>query len=281
MFKIKRKPYQGFDFFGRLKALSVHLIFSLVIFIVFIWVMLVYWFPQPHFSLNGGWQGVRIMVLVDLVIGPLLTFFLYNTCKSKKELRFDLGLIIVIQFALLVYGITTVYSQRPVVQVLSYQGFIATPRLEDLVYDRNKVRNPVNYINSLNMLGITPPLVYGKDGRGKIKIFDFDLRVDKNFKRKEELIGELYPEKIVSQYEPINSLYAQSKLREVEGIGFITLLKSEANIIAIKNFLSKNEGDFYFFRFIGEYGKAVMVLDSRGKPVDYFNIEKIDEIDWF
>lgn len=44
------------------------------------------------------WWGALfgILAAVDLVCGPLLTFVLFNPCKSRRELVLDLGLVIVL-----------------------------------------------------------------------------------------------------------------------------------------------------------------------------------------
>ena len=108
----------------KLKATGVHLFLSLLVFIYLAYRIYYDWYPQPFFSVDGGWQGIRIVAVVDLVLGPLITFLIFDLSKSRREILFDLTIIIVIQFAALSYGVYATYSQRPVLVALIGQYMI-------------------------------------------------------------------------------------------------------------------------------------------------------------
>jgi len=267
MFK-ERQPYQIFGLKVRLRAMGVHLLFSLLIFVVFLWYFLTYWFPSPQFAINGGWQGIRIMFLVDIVIGPLLTFFLFNTRKSKKELWFDLSLIVVIQFLLLAYGLWQGYSQRPAVQVISFRGAIYSPRYEDLVYQ--DIEKPSQLIAELNVFKTRPALVYSdylSNDHDKKNLFsDILPHVDMSH-------AAFAPYMAVSTYRPMNDIKVQSALSDIAQRALAILAKDIKKQAIINAYQKANEGDFYFFRFLGEFGEAIAVLDKKGKPVDYIGVQ--------
>jgi hypothetical protein len=63
----------------------------------------------------GGIFG--LVVLVDLICGPLLTLVLVSPQKSPRERWLDLSLVGVIQVVALGYGLWSVYSARPVALV--------------------------------------------------------------------------------------------------------------------------------------------------------------------
>lgn len=118
------------------RALGLHLGLSALIFLPFAILIAFYWFPAPLFFTDGGWQGLRIMLFVDLVIGPALTFLVFNPAKSLRELKLDFGFIALIQAAALTYGYLSVDSQRPWVVVFSESEFVVVtkdrqPRSED------------------------------------------------------------------------------------------------------------------------------------------------------
>ncbi len=96
----------------RLKAFLIHLVISLVILAAILYVVVTIWYPPPFFAADGGWQGVRIMVGVDIVLGPLLTLAIYNPGKGMDRLRRDLVVIAVIQFSALCAGAWVVADQR-------------------------------------------------------------------------------------------------------------------------------------------------------------------------
>lgn len=261
---------KNFNLKGRVKALLVHLLFSLFVFACFMYVMLAYWFPMPHFQINGGWQGTRIMVWVDLVIGPFLTFILYNNKKPKRELRLDLSIIVLIQTALLIYGMEKVFSQRPVVQVISHRGYIATPIKEDLVYQTGV--KPLQLIDSFNLYNVYPPMVYSvyeSYYKSKSPFEDmFSTKIDESFK------GDLSPEKIVSRYRPVNSIQVQVDLPNATKRAMKRFSLEPNNKKAIAAYKKQNGDSFYFFPLLGRYGSAIIVLDKISlKPIDYFNVE--------
>jgi hypothetical protein len=70
------------------------------------------WYPLPYFVADGGWQGLRLVALVDVVLGPLLTLVIYKQTKSRRALVFDYVCIGLVQVAALSLGLGTVYGQR-------------------------------------------------------------------------------------------------------------------------------------------------------------------------
>ena len=43
---------------SKLKASAVHLSMSLIIFFILAYQIYYVWYPQPYFSVDGGWQGI-------------------------------------------------------------------------------------------------------------------------------------------------------------------------------------------------------------------------------
>ena len=101
----------------KVKAASVHLLISVLVFIIFLYFILYEWYPEPFFTAQGGWQGIRLMAFVDLVLGPTLTLIVYNHLKQRKYIIFDISVIVAVQIAALILGGYTVYSQRPIALV--------------------------------------------------------------------------------------------------------------------------------------------------------------------
>lgn len=104
---------------GRLHAFAIHLLISLAIFAALLGAMWLWFFPGALFAAAGGWQGVQIIALVDLVLGPCLTLIVFNRRKPSAELRRDLTLIGLIQVVALAGGVYAAHLVRPlaVVQV--------------------------------------------------------------------------------------------------------------------------------------------------------------------
>lgn len=98
---------------SKFKAAGIHLGISSVIFLILAYFIIFRWYPFPYFTADGGWQGIRIVALIDLVLGPLLTFIIFNQNKPRREIRFDLGTIALVQISVLIWGIYTVQNERP------------------------------------------------------------------------------------------------------------------------------------------------------------------------
>ena len=89
------------------------------------------WYPFPYRELSGGRELFMLVVIVDVVCGPLLTLVLFNPAKPRAELWRDLGLVALIQVGALGYGLSTVLQARPLFLVQEIDRFkvIAAPDL--------------------------------------------------------------------------------------------------------------------------------------------------------
>ncbi|MFT7688084.1 MAG: hypothetical protein ACI9FB_003444 [Candidatus Azotimanducaceae bacterium] len=96
---------------SRVKAFSYHLAISLVIFFILAYLIIEIWYPDFFFKIDGGWEGIRLIIGVDLVLGPLLTLVIYKA--GKPGLKFDLGCIAAVQSLCLMAGVYVIYSERP------------------------------------------------------------------------------------------------------------------------------------------------------------------------
>ena len=139
----------------KLKAASIHLLLSLIVFAVFSYFILYEWYPEPFFTAQGGWQGIRIMAIVDLVLGPALTLIVYNHLKQRKLIIFDLSIIVFIQITALGLGGYTVYTQRPIALVYWATAFYTVTE-ED--YFAQGIESPdfSQYSDHI------PPLIYSR-----------------------------------------------------------------------------------------------------------------------
>jgi hypothetical protein len=91
--------------------MSIHLGVSLCIALCVLLLVFVVWYPAPLHTAIGVTQIFLIVLAVDLVIGPLLTFVVFK--HGKKTLKFDLSVIALLQLAALLYGLYTVAVGRP------------------------------------------------------------------------------------------------------------------------------------------------------------------------
>ncbi len=98
---------------AKIKALLIHLLISLGIFLIIAGILIFYLFPSFYFGLSGGFRGLEMMFAIDMFIGPLLTLIVYNPKKSMRETILDFSVIALVQLSALVYGFYTVQTQHP------------------------------------------------------------------------------------------------------------------------------------------------------------------------
>lgn len=108
---------------SRWQAFSIHFALSVLIFVSLVAVMVISWFPGELFLLDGGLQGLKLVAIVDLVLGPALTLVLWN--PKKPSLFFDMCVVAVFQIAALGYGFVTTYDQRTVAMVFAENTFVS------------------------------------------------------------------------------------------------------------------------------------------------------------
>jgi hypothetical protein len=106
---------------NKAQAFSTHLGISLAIFVALAYLVIKAWYPDFFFQTDGGWQGLRLLLGVDLVLGPLLTLIVYR--KGKPGLRFDLTAIGIVQASCLAAGVWIVHGERPLAIVYSDGAF--------------------------------------------------------------------------------------------------------------------------------------------------------------
>ena len=107
----------------RLRAAGIHFGISLVVAGLSALLVFALWYPYPYREISGGRELFLIVVAVDVVLGPLLTFTIFNRAKPWRELRRDLAVVGLLQLAGLGYGLWTVAVARPVHLVFEIDRF--------------------------------------------------------------------------------------------------------------------------------------------------------------
>lgn len=123
---------------GRLPAFLVHVGISLTLVLTLAAATWLFWYPPPYFRFDGGWQVLRLVAVVDVVLGPLLTLVVYR--RGKKGLAIDLSIIGGVQLAAFIYGAAVLVQYRPAFLVYAPKNFYAVPWPEVERYTRDQAR---------------------------------------------------------------------------------------------------------------------------------------------
>jgi hypothetical protein len=103
----------------RFKAFSLHLLASAAALTLILGSLYLGWYRWPGWYLADATQVVLVMICVDVVLGPTLTFIIANKNKSRRELTRDIGIIVVVQLCALLYGSVSLWNGRPLYYVFS------------------------------------------------------------------------------------------------------------------------------------------------------------------
>ncbi len=111
------------DLARRARAAGIHLLISAAVAALAATLVFGLWYPGFYRTVSGGRDLFLLVTSVDVVLGPMLTFAVFNLAKGWKHLRRDLIVIGAIQMAALLYGLHTVYIVRPIGLVFEVDRF--------------------------------------------------------------------------------------------------------------------------------------------------------------
>lgn len=85
--------------------------------------VVIFLYPFPYVFISGGAGLFLLLVVVDIVLGPLLTFVLFNPRKDRREKLLDFSVVACLQVCALAYGMLSAYEARPIHVVFEYDRF--------------------------------------------------------------------------------------------------------------------------------------------------------------
>lgn len=133
----------------RLRYFLGHLLISVVIASLSLYLIYGIWYPAPFDVAIGVGRIILIMLAMDVTLGPLLTLILAK--EGKKGLKFDLVVIAIVQLSALFYGLYSVEKGRPVWVAFDHSRFELVQRF---MIDREKDKD------------VETPPAYQKEGFG-------------------------------------------------------------------------------------------------------------------
>ncbi len=238
----------------KLKATAVHLGMSVAVFVYLAYQIYYNWYPQPYFSIDGGWQGIRLVGAVDLVLGPFITFLIFDLRKPRREILFDLLVIVTIQIGALAYGVYTTYSQRPIAVVVIDQ-FVVSSIMEHYGGSLSSASELERFSDQ------KPPIVYS------------DFPLDR------EGIDEVQRIKLedkVLEHAQVHLYRGRAELKMAllkRQMGYFDRLDSSQSREALEHWLGQNQksiDEIMIVQFQGRYGNAWLVFDEEAKYLGYF-----------
>ncbi len=119
----------------KFKAFSIHLMLSFFLVTLLLSAVIYFWFPLEYLGISS-FKGVTLLIVgIDLIIGPILTFIVY--APGKKSLKFDLSTIAVFQIIAITYGTFALYQTHPLF-VTYKQGMFNLVHANEIDLDKAK-----------------------------------------------------------------------------------------------------------------------------------------------
>jgi hypothetical protein len=103
----------------RLKAFGLHLLASTTALTLILGTLYFGWYRWPGWHLADVSHVVPVVIGVDLVVGPLLTFIIARSSKPRRELARDIAMIVAVQLFALIYGTVSLWNGRPLYYAFS------------------------------------------------------------------------------------------------------------------------------------------------------------------
>ncbi len=242
-------------FIKKLKASGLHLLLSLIMISLAMSLMVYFWFPHSFITISRFKEIALLIISVDLVLGPLLTFVIFK--PKKKGLKFDLTAIAIIQTSALVYGLFALYQAHPVFVTFNIDRFTLVTAVDA------KPENAV--INEFKISKLSSPiLAIAKLPTDKIEKSDLLMDV---------LSGQpdiaFRPELYHPYEENISEILVKSLDPKV-------IFKTEESKEKFNNFIKKHgksKNDYAYLPLEGSFKDVVWVLDKQtAQPVGMITV---------
>lgn len=240
------------------KAMTVHFGLSLLVAAVVALLVFTLWFPYPYRELAGGRELFILVMAVDVVCGPLLTFVLFSPTKPKKELLSDISLVVVIQLLALSYGIWNVWLVRPIYLVQEADKFNIISR------SNIDVKN----------IGILPPELKPQFFSGPVKVSLREMTDDEQEKMNLPVKGGGYDR---SEQPSFYTVYDGEKVHK-HGRQLRDLLLVRPSLkVRVDEVIKSNpqNDDFKQLRYLYIVGRQywIAIINSSGTIIGYVEIK--------
>jgi hypothetical protein len=242
----------------RVVAALIHFAVTLLIAGIASALIFLVWFPGELAAMVGGAKLFLIVVVSDLVLGPLMSLVIYTSKKSRRVLIVDYAIIATVQMAALIYGVMIVAGSRPV-----FVAF-AVDRLEVLtafeISDADLAGGVEPQYRSLSWFGprlVAIQLPLDTKERNDLILSAVTGGKDARFLPKYYRAFDTAREQALAKSQPIETLLASSS-------------DEKSRIEAAIEATGKSENDLRWLLVHHRFGFATAFIDAHsGEPVKY------------
>lgn len=232
---------------SRFVAAGLHMLGSAAIIGAFLLVVFYIWYPYPFHIIHAAKDVVSILIAVDLVLGPLLTFVIFNQNKPVKELARDISIIILFQVAALLWGMHVTYQARPLFMAYHDGGFYSVTGQQINIQDPD---------SSVELPGLFS---------GPVNVFVEPYRT---FEERQKLIQDVIKGKPDVMHRPGRYRDFEDHYDEIlsQAIDPAELFQSEEYKKSIENWLEHNNqniDDCVLYPVYSGFFRAILLMDKQ------------------
>lgn len=240
---------------NKIKAFLFHFLLSIILVSLVLGTIVLVWYPSDYLSVTN-FKGIALLVVsIDLVLGPILTFIAFN--PEKKSLKLDLSFIVLIQFSALFYGVYTFYQAHPLFITFNHGAFNVVQANEVTPSNAELKEFKISKLSS-------PKLAYAQmpsDPEKQTEIITgVDLKGEPDIDRRAEYFEpyENHLDEILANSLDSTKLFNEQDLDEERG----SFLKKHQNKI----------DKYAFLALVGISKDAILVLDKKtAEPITVIN----------
>jgi hypothetical protein len=245
---------------NRWKAAGIHLGLSALIATTVVAVMIFVWYPPPYFDAMGGRGLLKILVGVDVTLGPLLTLIIFK--PNKKGLKFDLTVIATLQIAALAYGVWVTFEARPVYTVFAQDRFevVGASDLDPADLDAGPPEYRDLSLTGPRLIGVKLPSKDQTEEWNNLVFSSVGGKDVQNFPKYYVSYAEISPE-VLRKAKPLSALVNSKP-------------DARATVQAFVDTTARPENDFGYVPLIGRETNKTAVIDMRdGQLLDILPID--------
>lgn len=235
---------------------------SLLVYLVFAAVLALLvsraWYPGYLFWLDGGLQGLQLVLAVALVLGPLLAIVVFHPEKTRGKLLFDIAVIVLLQLGSMAWGLWQAHQQRPVAVVYGSNRFIS-------VAPAIMARQQETAASLARFSPDRPPLVYRRPPQARQEHLKMQAMLFR---------AGLHPEAQAWLYEPLAGNLGQVFGAQDALWAFVRQQLAGDWATWVQGRDTTRPEHYRLALFEGRFGNAVLVFSPDGRLLGYLDLHE-------
>lgn len=224
----------------RFYAFLWHCLFSILLLAIALYLVFMVWYPSPLAQAVGVGNMYVLMLIIDLILGPILTFIVYKL--DKKRMLFDMVVIVLVQLIAYVGGLFVLHQGKPAWLVFVKDDIELVSPINIQERFRQDLKDQFKVPFYSQPMWITAD--YGSDSKKRQQLIDDEMFEGISIVGRPETYQKLETksEEILTQLKPITELHKfntdvaideQLALLTIKPKGWLPVKSPELDMVAL------------------------------------------------